>query len=71
MLAELDDVAAGAHRYREPERVLAVVAHARLRRIDIAAAHRGDVAEAEQTLVGADRNVADRFDRIERAAGRR
>src|SRR5581483_4264624 len=66
--AELDDVAAGAHRDGDAERVLAVVAHARLRRIGVAAAHVGDVAEAEQAVVGPDRDAADRLDRIERAA---
>ncbi len=67
-LAERDDVAARHHRDRDPERVAAHVAHAWLGRIAEAAAHRGDVAEAEEPAVGADRERLHAFHRIERAA---
>ena len=63
IMAERDDVAAGAHRNRNADGLLALEAHARLRRIDESALDLGDVTEAEQAAIAAtDAEVADRLD---------
>ena len=68
LLAEADHVAALAHADRQADRLLAVEAHLRGGRVDHAAPHLGDVAQAEGALAGADADVADAFDRVELAA---
>ena len=57
VVPERQDVAAGGHRDGEADRRLAVVAEHRLRRIDIAALDRGDVAQAEEAVVEAEVDV--------------
>ena len=52
VLAQRKDVAAVAHGDGEADRRLAVDAEQRLRRIRVAAAHRGDVAQPQQPAVG-------------------
>ena len=65
-----NDVTAAAHRHGNADRIDAVEAHARLRRIDEAAADFGDVAEAEQaTGIAADAEIADGFHGIQGTAG--
>ena len=58
------------HGDADAERLAAAEAHPLLRRVDIAASHVGDVAQPENAIVGADRDVADRVERVERAGGR-
>ena len=67
LAAERDHVAAGDHRHAETHRLAPHPAHLLLRRVDVAALHLRDVAEPEDAVVGADRQVADRLQRVERA----
>jgi hypothetical protein len=67
-LAKLEDVAALLHGHADADRILAHEAHARRRRIGEAAAHVGDVGQAEGTVADADRELADLIDRGELAA---
>jgi hypothetical protein len=69
VMAQLDDIAALCHGDADTERFLALPAHLLLRRVHIAARHRGDVAEAEDAVVGADRDRAHRVERVEGARG--
>ena len=65
--AERQDVAAVAHRDREPDRGLAVHPEHRLRRVGIAAADLGDVAQADDPVAGDEVDVQEVELGIERA----
>ena len=67
--AEIDHVAALHHRDADAERLAPVPAHLLLRRVDVAARYVGDVAQPEEAVVRADRDVAHRVQRVERAGG--
>ena len=54
VVAERQHVAAGGHGDGEADRRLAVVAEHRLRRVDVGAPDGGDVAQAEEAVVGAE-----------------
>ena len=60
-VTEFNDVAAWRHGDADAQRLVAHVAHLLLRRIDVAALDAGDVAEAHDAPVGANRNVARSF----------
>jgi hypothetical protein len=65
-VSEFDHVAALRHRHADAERFTPLPAHFLLRRIDIAAVNVRDVAEAQRSIVGADREFANRLQRVER-----
>ena len=67
VVAQLHDVAALAHRNSQPQRLLPEVAHFGERRIGEPAYNMRDIADLEDAAVGADGEIFDRIDTIERA----